>query len=181
MSQRKYLHSDEVNAIINAVPQGKNYHRDRCMIMMCFYHGFRVSELCHLKTNDIQGSYIFVPRLKKGLSTTHPIQQAEADEINLWLNERKGWLNGDSSWLFLSRNGNPLSRQQFYDLLKKHGETAGLKVKVHPHMLRHSCGFALADKGKDTRLIQDYLGHRNIQHTVLYTATNMERFNSVVF
>jgi integrase len=57
-----------------------------------------------------------------------------------------------------------------------YGECAGLSVEAHPHMLRHACGFALADQGADTRLIQDYLGHRNIQHTVKYTATNPARF-----
>jgi len=53
---------------------------------------------------------------------------------------------------------------------------AGLPLHAHPHMLRHACGYALADQGADTRLIQDYLGHRNIQHTVRYTASNPARF-----
>ena len=56
---------------------------------------------------------------------------------------------------------------------------AGLPGKAHPHMLRHACGFALADQGADTQLIQDYLGHRNIQHTVRYTATNPARFEGL--
>ncbi|MFZ5179114.1 tyrosine-type recombinase/integrase, partial [Enterobacter kobei] len=56
---------------------------------------------------------------------------------------------------------------------------AGLSLCSHPHMLRHACGFALADRGVDTRLIQDYLGHRNIRHTVRYTASNAERFEGV--
>jgi type 1 fimbriae regulatory protein FimB len=53
-----------------------------------------------------------------------------------------------------------------------YGELAGLPVEAHPHMLRHACGFALADQGADMQFIQDYLGHRNIQHTGMYTATN---------
>ncbi len=179
--KRKYLMPNEINAMIDAVPPGTNYYRDRCLIMMCYFHGLRVSELCHIKISDIQGEYIFISRLKRGLSTTHPLQKQEIEAIELWMNSRKSWLNSDTPWLFLSQHGNPLSRQQFYDLLKRHGEAAGLDVKVHPHMLRHACGFALADKGKDTRLIQDYLGHRNIQHTVLYTATNMARFKSISF
>lgn len=61
-------------------------------------------------------------------------------------------------------------------LIRRYGEIAGLDLAAHPHMLRHACGFALADQGADTRLIQDYLGHRNIQHTVRYTATNPARF-----
>ncbi|ECZ4168724.1 tyrosine-type recombinase/integrase, partial [Salmonella enterica] len=54
-----------------------------------------------------------------------------------------------------------------------------ISVNIHPHMLRHACGYALANQGMDTRLIQDYLGHRNIRHTVLYTASNVERFRKV--
>jgi len=61
-------------------------------------------------------------------------------------------------------------------MIGRYGELAGLSVDARPHMLRHACGFALADQGADTRLIQDYLGHRNIQHTVRYTATNPARF-----
>ncbi|VYU08211.1 Tyrosine recombinase XerD [Metakosakonia massiliensis] len=65
--------------------------------------------------------------------------------------------------------------------MRKLGEQANLPVTVHPHMFRHACGYALAEKGIDTRLIQDYLGHRNIQHTVLYTASNAVRFGKIVF
>jgi site-specific recombinase XerD len=63
-------------------------------------------------------------------------------------------------------------REAAWLMIRDYGRLAGLPVKAHPHMLRHACGFALADQGADTRLIQDYLGHRNIQHTVRYTATN---------
>ncbi|MBW7981914.1 tyrosine-type DNA invertase [Enterobacillus tribolii] len=181
MTQRKYLTAHEVDAMISAVPQGTNYYRDRCLIMMCYYHGLRATELCRLKMTDIQEDHIYINRIKRGLSTTHPLQRREIEAIQLWLEHRKTWLNSDMPWLFLSQHGNPLSRKQLYDLIKKHGAAANLSINVHPHMLRHACGFALADKGKDTRLIQDYLGHRNIQHTVLYTATNVARFKSISF
>ncbi|MGK2822702.1 tyrosine-type recombinase/integrase, partial [Klebsiella pneumoniae] len=77
------------------------------------------------------------------------------------------------------RKGNPLSRQQFYQIIASSGGLAGLPLEIHPHMLRHSCGFALANMGIDTRLIQDYLGHRNIRHTVWYTASNAGRFYGI--
>ncbi|CAI2014251.1 Tyrosine recombinase XerD [Serratia quinivorans] len=64
-------------------------------------------------------------------------------------------------------------------MLREYGRRAGLEVEAHPHMLRHACGYALADNGADTRVIQDYLGHRNIQHTVLYTAANAGRFRDL--
>ena len=80
---------------------------------------------------------------------------------------------------FLSEQRKPLHRSTVNLALRKYGEKANLPVAVHPHMLRHACGFTLADQGADTRLIQDYLGHRNIQHTVRYTATNPARFEKL--
>jgi len=76
-------------------------------------------------------------------------------------------------------NLSPLSRKTAWVAIRTYGEKASLAVPAHPHMLRHACGFALADQGADTRLIQDYLGHRNIQHTVMYTATNPARFEKL--
>ncbi len=81
--------------------------------------------------------------------------------------------------MFLSLRRHPLSRQQFFYILREAGRLAELTIAPHPHMLRHACGYALADKGIDTRLIQDYLGHRNIQHTVRYTASNAGRFHGI--
>lgn len=179
MSSRKYITSEEVEAMIDSVPEGEFYFRDRCLIMMSFIHGLRVSELKNLKVGDINGDHIFISRLKNGLSTTHPLQPREAQAISAWLDKRRSWLNHSLPWLFLSRHGLPISRQQVYKLIKKYGQRAGLPLAVHPHMLRHACGFKLADNGNDTRLIQDYLGHKNIQHTVLYTASNAKRFNAI--
>jgi type 1 fimbriae regulatory protein FimB len=77
---------------------------------------------------------------------------------------------------FITERRGPLSRKTAWLMIRDYGRRAGLPVEAHPHMLRHACGCALADQGADTRLIQDYLGHRNIQHTVRYTATNPARF-----
>ena len=85
-------------------------------------------------------------RLEQGLSTMYPLRGDELQAIKAWL------------------------------AIRTYGERAGLPVEAYPHMLRHACGFALANQGADTRLIQDYLGHRNIQHTVRYTATIPARF-----
>lgn len=180
MKERKYLNSDEIERLIDAVPQGEYYFRDRCLILMCYIHGLRVSELKNLKVSDISNNSIFIQRLKRGLSTSHPLQEREKEALQFWLQKRASWLNNDSPWLFLSRHGLPISRQRVFKIMKEYGKKAGIVVPVHPHMLRHSCGFELANNGKDTRLIQDYLGHRNIQHTVIYTASNTARFSSVI-
>lgn len=99
----------------------------------------------------------------------------EIQALKNWLSIRTSYPHAESEWVFLSRKGNPLSRQQFYHIISTSGGNAGLSLEIHPHMLRHSCGFALANMGIDTRLIQDYLGHRNIRHTVWYTASNAGR------
>jgi len=85
-------------------------------------------------------------------------------------------MNSATDAVFISQQREPLSRKTVWLAIRHYGERAGLSLPAHPHMLRHACGYALADQGADTRLIQDYLGHRNIQHTVRYTATNPARF-----
>ncbi|MGS3885607.1 tyrosine-type DNA invertase, partial [Escherichia coli] len=110
---------------------------------------------------------------------THPLLNKEVQALKNWLSIRTSYPHAESEWVFLSRKGNPLSRQQFYHIISTSGGNAGLSLEIHPHMLRHSCGFALANMGIDTRLIQDYLGHRNIRHTVWYTASNAGRFYGI--
>ncbi len=88
-------------------------------------------------------------------------------------------MKADNDSFFLSNRRGALSRKTAWLAIRNDGEQAGLSLAAHPHMLRHACGFALADQGADTRLIQDYLGHRNIQHTVIYTASNPARFEKL--
>ena len=122
---------------------------------------------------------IHIKRLKNGLSTNQPLQDVEYNLLAQWLEQRKSLCNHAEPWVFLSRKGGRLSRQQIFRIIRDSGLSAHLNIAAHPHMLRHACGYALADRGTDTRLIQDYLGHRNIQHTVIYTASNVARFRSI--
>ncbi|HCQ0627457.1 TPA: tyrosine-type recombinase/integrase [Escherichia coli] len=171
---RKYLTQDEVYRLMDAAQSMSFPERNRCLIMMAFIHGFRASELLDLRLSDIDasGKQLNIRRIKNGFSTTHPLLPDEYNLIKLWLKQRKLIENGvEGDWLFLSRKRRPISRQHFFSIIREAGKRAGLAVKAHPHMLRHACGFALADNGVDTRLLQDYLGHRNIQHTVRYTAS----------
>jgi type 1 fimbriae regulatory protein FimB len=118
---------------------------------------------------------LHVHRLKDGLSTTHPLRGDDLRAIKTWLAIRAR-MKPDTDAFFISERRKALSRKTAWVMIRGYGRLAGLPVDAHPHMLRHACGFALADQGADTRLIQDYLGHRNIQHTVMYTATNPARF-----
>jgi type 1 fimbriae regulatory protein FimB len=177
MKPRKLLTSSEVNQLLAATKGSRNEARDRCLLLLMFRHGLRVSEACGLSLSqvDLESRVLHVQRLKKGLSTTHPLRTDEIKVIKAWLNERAK-REAETDAFFVSERRGPMNRKTAWLAIKNYGERAGLPLTAHPHMLRHACGFALADQGADTRLIQDYLGHRNIQHTVIYTAANPARF-----
>lgn len=174
---RKHLTQVEVDKLLAAVKGARHETRDRCLILLTFRHGLRVSEAGGLKLSDVdmEGRSLHVRRLKRGLSTTHPPRGDELRVLKAWLAERAR-MKPEGKALFISERRQSLSHKTAWVLIRDYGEAAGLALPAHPHMLRHACGFALADQGADTRLIQDYLGHRNIQHTVRYTATNPARF-----
>lgn len=177
IDERKHLTDREVERLLDATKGNRNEARDRCLFLVMFRHGLRVSETCGLKLNqvDTDSRVIHVQRLKGGLSTTQPLRSTELRAIAAWLKERAR-MEPECDAFFVSEQRRPMHRATVNLLIDKYSNAAGLSVKAHPHMLRHACGFALADQGADTRLIQDYLGHRNIQHTVRYTAANPARF-----
>lgn len=179
--RRKYLTFNEVEKMLVATGSGSNPLRDYCLIYMGFIHGLRVSELRTIRLSDVDmhSGTVFIRRLKNGFSTVHPFATDERKIISAWLSVRATERWQDTDWLFPSTGKNPLSRQRIHVIVRDLGVKAELPVSTCPHMLRHACGFALADRGVDTRLIQDYLGHRNIRHTVWYTASNPARFRAV--
>jgi type 1 fimbriae regulatory protein FimB len=174
---RKHLTRLEVEKLLTATKGTRYAARDYCLLLLMFRHGLRVSEACGLQLSqvDTESRVLHVKRLKDGLSTTQPLLGDELRAIRLWLTERAR-MKPETDAFFVSKRHGPLSRKTAWKMIRHYGELAELPVDAHPHMLRHACGFALADQGADTRLIQDYLGHRNIQHTIMYTATNPARF-----
>jgi type 1 fimbriae regulatory protein FimB len=177
INDRKHLTALEVDKLLAATRGSRNETRDRCLLLLMFRHGLRVSEACGLRSSqvDIESRILHVARLKKGLSTTHPLRADELRVIKAWLTVREKMKPATDAFFVSERRG-PLSRKTAWLAIRKYGELAGLPLATHPHMLRHACGYALADQGADTRLIQDYLGHRSIQNTVKYTASNSARF-----
>ncbi len=177
MRDRKHLVSAEVEKLMEAAKGSRNAACDRFLLLLMFRHGLRVSEACGLMLSqvDTDSRVLHVARLKQGLSTTHPLRGHELWAIKTWLVERAKMQPEGDTFFIIERRG-ALSRKTAWVAIRTYGRLAGLPVEAHPLMLRHACGFALADQGADTRLIQDYLGHRNIQHTVRYTATNPARF-----
>lgn len=179
MNRRRYLTGKEVQAMMQAARHGPAGERDYCLILLAFRHGMRISELLdlHYRDLDLNEGRINIRRLKNGFSTIHPLRFDEREAVERWSLERANWRGADQTdAVFISRRGTPLSRQQAWRIIRTAGIDAGTVTHTHPHMLRHACGYELAERGTDTRLIQDYLGHRNIRHTVRYTASNAARF-----
>ena len=177
---KNFLTAAEMKKFLEAARKTRHGIRDYCLMLMAFRHGLRVSELIdiRLKDLDFDSARIYVRRLKGSLSTHQPIEGDELRSLRAWLKIRENYPNANSNYLFLSERG-PLTRQAVNYLVEQIGKRAKLGFKVNPHMLRHSTGYYLANKGCDTRLIQDYLGHRNITHTVRYTRTSAHRFEGL--
>jgi type 1 fimbriae regulatory protein FimB/type 1 fimbriae regulatory protein FimE len=166
----------EVARLIKAAGNNRWGHRDSTMLLVCFRHGLRVSELTDLQWSqlDFATATLAVRRVKKGTPSTHPIRGDEMRALRRLQREQEP----KSAFVFASERGGPFSTAGFARMVERAGEAAKLGFKAHPHMLRHACGFKLANDGHDTRSLQAYLGHKNIQHTVRYSELAPDRFKS---
>ena len=151
---RDYITEDELCSMVEGTKRSRYYWRDASMLMLTFYHGLRVSELCQVQRRqvDFKHGHIWVERLKGSLSTQQPLLPHELQTLKCYLKQR-----GDSRlpWLFLSERGNQFARFTTNYMVRTAAARTGLGFSVHPHMLRHECGYALANRGYDLRLIQD--------------------------
>ena len=152
-------------------------HRDATMVLIAFRHGLRAAELVELRWDqiDLEHAILHVRKLKNGSPATHPLTGKELRALRRLQREQ----NTKSPFVFTSERGTPFTKRGFEAMVERAGEAAGFDMKIHPHMLRHACGFKLANDGVDTRTIQAYLGHRSIQHTVRYTELAPTRFKSL--
>jgi type 1 fimbriae regulatory protein FimB/type 1 fimbriae regulatory protein FimE len=172
---REHLTPPEIERLIAAARQlGRHGHRDATMILIAYRHGLRVSELVGLRREqvDLRQGLLHVRRRKNGLPSTHPLRGPELRALRKLLRDTPG-----AAYVFLSDRAAPMTASTFHKLVARAGAAARLGMPIHPHMLRHATGFKLANDGQDTRAIQHYLGHRNIQHTVPYTRLAADRFN----
>lgn len=170
---RKHLTPAEVERLIAGARDGRHGFRDSVMILVAYRHGLRASELVDLRWDqvDFAAGTLHVRRLKNGTASTHPLLGDEMRALRRLQRE-----TDDSPFIFVTERGAPFTVKGFSHVVARAGEAAGLSIKPHPHMLRHGCGYALAAKGHDTRSLQAYLGHRNIQNTTVYTELSPTRF-----
>lgn len=173
---REYLLPDEVDRLTAAAGRmGRHRHRDATLILLAYRHALRVSELVSLRWDqvDLKQGLLHVNRCKGGVASSHPLRGPEIRALRRLLREYP-----DTPYLFVTERKGPLTTSTVRKLLARAGEAAGLEFPVHPHMLRHGCGYRLANAGHDTRAIQHYMGHKTIQHTVRYTELAPDRFKS---
>jgi integrase len=174
---REYLTPSEVQALIRAAARRGRYgQRDACLLLVAYRHGLRVSEVVSLRWDqiDLKAGHLHVRRAKNGTPSTHPMQ---GDELRSLRQLAREWPD-HGGFVFVSERHGPMTPEGVRKMLTRTGEEAGLPFAVHPHMLRHACGFKLANDGHDTRALQLWLGHRNIQHTVRYTELSTTRFRN---
>ena len=173
---REYLRPHEVEKLINAARHvGRHGLRDATIILLMFRHGLRSAELVALKWSsvDLKDGYLAIHRVKHGHDSVHPLRSPELRAL------RQLQLSyPNTQYVFVSERKAPLSTRSIRQIVSRAGKLAGLPFSVHSHQLRHACGYYLAAQGHDTRAIQDYLGHRNIQHTVRYTRLSPSRFEN---
>ena len=171
---REYLTEAEVERLMKAATGNRWGHRDATMILVAYRHGLRASELVDLRWDQVEfrTATLHVRRVKSGTPSTHPILGDELRALRRLQREQEP----KSPFVFISERGAPFATAGFARMVERAGIEAKLAFKVHPHMLRHACGYALANRGHDTRALQAYLGHKNIQHTVRYTELCPTRF-----
>ncbi len=175
LRSREYLTPNEVEALMTAARKvGRHGHRDATLILLAYRHGLRVSELISLQWDmvDLDQGRLHVTRAKNGSASVHPLRGPELRALRRLQREYPS-----SPYLFTTERKSPLTASTVRHIVKRAGKLAGIPFPVHPHMLRHACGYKLANDGHDTRAIQHYLGHKNITHTVRYTELSADRFN----
>jgi type 1 fimbriae regulatory protein FimB/type 1 fimbriae regulatory protein FimE len=171
---REYLTDTEIETLRKAARSlGRHGMRNDALIFIMFRHGLRVSEIISLGWDqiDLKKGLLHVKRLKNGLPSTHPIRGTELRLLRQLQREYN-----ESPYVFISERKAPLTDRAVRHIIARAGREAKFHFTIHPHMLRHSTGFYLANKGHDTRAIQSYLGHANIKNTVIYTELSSKRF-----
>lgn len=160
----KYLHQDELARLLAAITS----KRDKAIFLIAYRHGLRVSEVGMLRLEDVDlaRGRIRIERLKHSQGGEHPMQPDEMRILKAWMKERPK----TNPYLFAGvLTALPVSRQSLAALMKRYCKKAAIpEDKSHFHVLKHSIATHLIDAGADIRFVQDWIGHKNIQNTVIY-------------
>jgi type 1 fimbriae regulatory protein FimB/type 1 fimbriae regulatory protein FimE len=170
---REHLTENEVEKLIEAAKGNRQGARDGLMVLMAYRHGLRAAEIVDMRWEQVNfdRGELHVRRVKNGTPSTHPLTGRELRALRQ--HQRQ---SPRSPFVFVSERGAPFTAPGFSRMIERAGAVANLAIKAHAHMLRHACGYKLASDGVDTRSLQAYLGHRNIQNTVRYAALAPDRF-----
>lgn len=175
LRSREYLTAQEIDRLRKAARSSGRYgHRNDALILMMFRHALRVGEAVCLRWEqvDLKQGLLHVRRIKNGLPSTHPLRSVELRALRQLKRN-----SPDAPYLFVSERNAPITTRTARHIISAAGKLAGFDFPLHPHMLRHSTGFYLANQGHDTRAIQSYMGHANIKNTTIYTELSSKRFN----
>ena len=172
---REYLYQEEIDRLIGTAKSeryGKLWH---CVILLMYRHAYRTSELISLKWSDIdfQSGQIKVNRLKNGLSNTQPLGSDEIKALKRLHRDKK------SSYVFISNQQKPLSYIGIHKAVSRIGVNAGIELRVHPHMIRHTAAIHFLERSKDLFLTKEFLGHKDINNTMIYLKLTPGRLESV--
>jgi integrase len=168
---REYLTPSEIDRMVKATYQRwRRPRRDALLILMMFRHGLRVSEATRLTWDRVylDKKKMKVERINGGRTTVHPLGEDEISELS----QLQRWSSGPAwrDYIFPSERGGPLSPSSVRAIVVTAGKAAGIPFLVSSHMLRHSCGYYLAQKTGNLALVQKYLGHKSPQHVMRYAA-----------
>jgi len=166
-----FLTQDEARALFAVIPN----KRDKAIFLTAYRHGLRASEIGKLMLEDLdlKQHRLSVSRLKGSLSAVYPMQPDTVKHIRSYLNTRDDSL----PYLFPSRRDNPINRRSLWRLMKSYGKKAGIPEKKREFkILKHSIATHMLDAGADIAFVRDWLGHKNIQNTMVYAQmTNPNR------
>jgi type 1 fimbriae regulatory protein FimB/type 1 fimbriae regulatory protein FimE len=179
VAERDYLTPQEANRVVEAAAKaGRHCLRDQVLLRLMYRHGLRATEARHVKWTHLdldapRDKAIHIFRVKGSNDSVHTLDRDEVAGL------RKLQQTSNSPFVFVSERGGVLSADMVARIVQRAAQHARIGFHVHPHMLRHSAGHMLANEGTDTRLIQDFLGHRDIRNTVRYTQLSVARLRSV--
>lgn len=167
--ERMYITPQEFDAVLKALDRNsRTFERDYCMFLLAYHHGLRLSEAVSMQWSDVDwtGSSIYVRRLKGSVSGSHPLSGNEMRALRRWQR-----FQPRSAWIFSTWKGRPMCARAAQEQFRKTALKAGVPVRLcHWHSMRHGAGYALINNGVNLKVLQVWLGHKNIQNTDRYSA-----------